>query len=137
MAHLKIALAQFIFVLALIALVLSQVQGASAQTGFPPEWAMLTHIAQHVNSGVDAPFDGREDFVLLLPFEYGFNGRGACVEYTERPSIEQVYYSVQTVEMGLIDPDTILWEDGSCLHLPGSNGLTQEAIDALRRSLAN
>jgi hypothetical protein len=92
------------------------------------DWQMLTKIGQHVNSGVGQPFDSRDDYVLLLPFEYGFNGRGACVDYdvngyrvvdaSERPSIAQAYWSVRVVELGLIHPQAELFEDGSCIQVP-------------------
>jgi hypothetical protein len=92
--------------------------GATEYAPYLQDWQMLTRIGQHVNSGVDQPFDSRDDFVLLQPFEYGFDRDGRCVEYTERPSIEQAFWSVYVVEHDLIHPNAELFEDGSCIQVP-------------------
>jgi hypothetical protein len=92
--------------------------GATEYAPYLHDWQMLTRIGQHVNSGVGQPFDSRDDFVLLLPFEYGFDREGRCVEYTERISWEQAFWSVYVVEHDLMHPNAELFEDGSCIQVP-------------------
>jgi hypothetical protein len=92
--------------------------GATEYAPYLHDWQMATKVAQHVNSGVGQPFDSRDDYVLLLPFEYGFDAEGRCVEYTTRPSIEQAFWSVYVVEHDLIDERAELYEDGSCQQVP-------------------
>lgn len=84
------------------------------------DWILWLLIVAHIHTPIAGDYT-RDQFVLTQPFEYGITQEGVCYEYAPGtyPGPSQAWASILHIPAAIANPNTVLYEDGSCVTLPG------------------